>query len=394
MAATSGIQNWNKHWRGKGNIPTTIKNQSSPYYEDVSSSRPSGHFTRGTSVVYIDSLSTIHTRVAIQVGIQTYYTNIDNLYKPSSSISINLKPQSFGLSGIEYTVSDYINSLKSSIQSREDIRGDLEEYLLELVNNVDTGSQNFSGFNASDLPISDIVKDFGECIGPIYCIRRGLINRNLGVTNSSKVLIPSASNEPLLDYYIITSEKRIKVSAKSVGISNTLKVNDLVPPVIRDSILLSKYSNDPEFNIMRTIHENNMVIGPIKACQLIGVVSQNALNSVLSEPNQIPNPSLFSNLIQNDSRLRNQSTISTKQISFLCEKELVNYSKQTLKSSKFTSIVKDILNNELFLVKLQISNCIPTFTVQATSGNLSINNLYFRSKNGYDSKSDKLGFRL
>lgn len=394
MAASRGVDSWNKHWRGRGNIPTRIKNTSSPYYSDSSSSRTSGNLPKDTEVTYIDILTQTHTKAAIQVGDNIFYTNIDNLVKPRSVSLISLKPQAFGLSGVEYSLTNYINAVKSSINSRQDILGDLQEYLLSLVDYADTNSQSFSGFDFSILPIADIKKDFGEVIGPIYCMRRGLLNRNLGITNASKILIPTSSTEPLLDYFIVNANGRVKVSAKAVGNSNTLKMRDLVPPILNDPSLYSKYSNDLEFNIMRDIHENSIVLGPIKACQLIGVVDQNAVNSVLYEPNQIPNPVLFSQLIQSDSRLMRQSTISTKQISFVCEKRIIDYSKQPTKSSKFTSIVRDVLNNEIFFVKFDISNGLPSFTVQATSGNLSINNLYFRTKNGYDSKSDKLGFKL
>jgi hypothetical protein len=395
MAASKGIENWNKHWKGKGNITTSIKVTSAAYYEDEDSNRSSGNLQKGTSVIYIDNLSKKHNRVSIQVGSEVYYTNIDNLVKPKSVSLINLKPQAFGLAGTEYNISSYITALKNSINSRQDIVGDLQEYLLALVDFANNNSRSFSGIDIASLPMSDIVKDFGEVIGPIYCIRRGLGEYNIGVSSSSRIFIPIASNEPLLDYYIITAtNNRIKVSAKAKGTSNTLKVNDLVPPILNNPTLFRKYSNDIEFNIMRIIYENSMVSGPIKVCGMLGVISQDAVNSVSGEPLQIPNTKLFTNLIQKDARLKTQKTVSTKQISFLCEKEVINYSKQGTKSNKFTSIVRDVLKNEIYFVKLSISNGNPNFLVQATSGESSINNLYFRTKNGYDSKSDKLGFKL
>ena len=103
---------------------------------------------------------------------------------------------------------------------------------------------------------------------------------------------------------------------------------------------------------------------------------------------------LFEDLISTDSRLKNKENITVREISYLCEKELVNYSKQTLVSQKFKKIVNDILNDEIYFVKFNIMNNIPSFITEATSGNVSINNLFFRSKNGYESKSDKLGFSL
>jgi len=395
MAASKGVDNWNKNWKGRGNIPTNIKVTSAAYYSEEKATRSSGNFSKGTSVTYIDNLSKMHTKVAIRLGQDVYYTNIDNLVKPRSISTVNLKPQAFNLAGIEYNITEYITTLRNSINSRPDITGDLKEYLLALVNFSISNSRDFGGIDITSLPMADIIKDFGEVIGPIYCIKRGLSEYNIGVSSSSRIFIPVASNEPLLDYYVITSSNnRIKVSAKAKGTSNTLKVNDLVPKILNNPTLFNKYANNTEFRIMRTIYENSMVSGPIKACALLGIIGQDAANSVASEPAQIPNKQLFNSLIQKDPTLKTRQTISTKQISFLCEKEIVNYSRQAIKSTKFTSIVREVLKNEIYFVKLSIMNGIPSFLVQATSGETGVNNLSFRTKNGYDSKSDKLGFRL
>ena len=395
MAASKGVDNWNKNWKGMGDVSTTIKVTSAAYYSQENSTRSSGNLTKGTPVTYIDNLSKLHTRAAIKLGVDVYYTNIDNLVKPKSVSTVNLKPQAFGLAGTEYNITGYITALRNSINSRTDIVGDLKEYLLALVNFSISNSRDFAGIEITTLPMADIIKDFGEVIGPIYCIKRGLSQYNIGVSSSSRIFIPVAPNEPLLDYYIITAtNNNIKVSAKAKGTSNTLKVNDLVPPILNNPTLANKYSKDTEFRIMRTIYENSMVSGPIKACALLGIIGQDAANSVASEPAQIPDKKLFDSLIQKDATLKSRASITTKQVSFLCEKEIVNYSKQALKSTKFTSIVREVLKNEIYFVKLSIVNGIPSFLVQATSGETGINNLSFRTKNGYDSKSDKLGFRL
>lgn len=395
MAASKGVDNWNKNWKGGGDVSTTIKVTSAAYYSQENSTRSSGNLTKGTPVTYIDNLSKLHTRSAIKLGVDVYYTNIDNLVKPKSVSTVNLKPQAFGLVGTEYNITGYITALRNSINSRTDIVGDLKEYLLALVNFSISNSRDFAGIEITTLPMADIIKDFGEAIGPIYCIKRGLSQYNIGVSSSSRIFIPVSPNEPLLDYYIITAtNNNIKVSAKAKGTANTLKVNDLVPPILNNPTLSNKYSKDTEFRIMRTIYENSMVSGPIKACALLGIIGQDAANSVASEPAQIPDKKLFNSLIQKDATLKSKASITTKQVSFLCEKEIVNYSKQALKSTKFTSIVREVLKSEIYFIKLSIVNGIPSFLVQATSGETGINNLFFRTKNGYDSKSDKLGFRL
>jgi len=393
MAGSRGIDNWNKNWRGRGNVSTVVKTSSgAPYYEQQNSVSTVGRIPRGTQVVYIDNISRVHNKVAVQYNGQTVYTNIDNLAKPRSISVVNLKPQAFGLAGTEYTLSGYITALKNSIRSRSDIQGDLQEYLLDLVEFADTNSSNISGYDINDLPIRDIIKDFGEVIGPIYCIRRGLSRYNVGVNITSKIFIPVAPNEPLLDYYIIAGSNRIKVSAKARGTSNTLKVADLVPVILGNPTLLRKYSNSIEFNTMRQIYDNTMIQGPIKACGVLGIITQEAVNSVASNPADVPDTSLFTNLIQSDVRLQNSSQVTTRQVSFLCEKALIDYSKK--ETIKYTEIVREVLKNEIYFVKLDINGGIPSFMTQSTSGDTSISNLYFRTKNGYDAKSDKLGFKL
>lgn len=393
MAGSRGIDNWNKNWRGRGNVSTVVKSTSgAPYYEQQNSVSTSGRIPGRTQVVYIDNLSRVHNKVAVQYNGQTVYTNIDNLAKPRSVSVVNLKPQAFGLAGIEYTLSGYVTALKNSIRSRSDIQGDLQEYLLDLVEFADTNSSNISGYDIADLPIRDIIKDFGEVIGPIYCIKRGLSQYNVGVNVTSKIFIPVAPNEPLLDYYIIAGSNRIKISAKARGTSNTLKVADLVPVILGNPTLLRKYSNSIEFNTMRQIYDNTMIQGPIKACGVLGIITQEAVNSVASNPADVPDTSLFSNLIQSDVRLQNSSQVTTRQVSFLCEKALIDYSKR--ETIKYTEIVREVLKNEIYFVKLDINGGIPSFMTQSTSGDTSISNLYFRTKNGYDAKSDKLGFKL
>lgn len=393
MAGSRGIDNWNKNWKGRGNVSTVVKSTSgAPYYEQQNSVSTVGRIPRGTQVVYIDNLSRVHNKVAVQYNGQTVYTNIDNLAKPRSVSVVNLKPQAFGLAGIEYTLSGYVTALKNSIRSRSDIQGDLQEYLLDLVEFADTNSSNISGYDIGDLPIRDIIKDFGEVIGPIYCIKRGLSQYNVGVNVTSKIFIPVAPNEPLLDYYIIAGSNRIKISAKARGTSNTLKVADLVPVILGNPTLLRKYSNSIEFNTMRQIYDNTMIQGPIKACGVLGIITQEAVNSVASNPADVPDTSLFSNLIQSDVRLQNSSQVTTRQVSFLCEKALIDYSKR--ETIKYTEIVREVLKNEIYFVKLDINGGIPSFMTQSTSGDTSISNLYFRTKNGYDAKSDKLGFKL
>ena len=240
--------------------------------------------------------------------------------------------------------------------------------------------------------MASIRNDFGEAIGPIFCLKSGLINKNLGINASSTVSFPGSGTAQLLDYIIGTSTKQIKVSAKSKGTANTLKMASLISQVN------PKFQSTTEFQIMNTINSNSMNMGPIQGCSLIGAISQQAAGSVgglrgndavISDVSK----QLFANLIMNDSELRNRKTITLRNIAYVCEKKLVEYSKKSMVSKKFTEIVKDILDNEVFYVKLDIDNGIPKFNVVSTSDR-TISGIHFRNKNGYDSTSDKLGFKI
>ena len=425
MSSSKKDVNWTKYWKGRSTISSTVK-KTSPYYDNQQTrGQGIGYLSAGQEVTYIDSLSQNMSsnfyRVAIQLGQYdeskpVYYMHIDNLNKPivKSVYEGFFKPQRFGVDNQEYTLDGYIESLRQSILTRPDITGELEDYLLSLVQYAVTNS-SIGSFESSDLlklPLNNIRNDFGECLGPIYAIKRGLTQySSLGVNSSTaKIFIPSRSNEPLLDYYIITPTKSIKISAKSSGVSsNTLKVSSIIPLVEQNSSLSSQLSNSKEYNLMKIINNYSMLQGPIQSAAYLGFISDSASNSVsnLQGSNYIPNPSLFANLIQSDPRLLpilrsnkndfSRIKITVSQISYACDRMVVAYSKQPTHSSKFSDIVKKALSDEMFFIHLSLSSGIPSFSVrraQGVAGQVNIANLHLRSKNGYDYQKDKLGFRV
>tara|TARA_Y100001937_G_scaffold7101_1_gene9101 strand:+ start:130 stop:1323 length:1194 start_codon:yes stop_codon:yes gene_type:complete len=397
MAASRGSDNWNKNWRGKGDIPTLVKSNDGVLYEE-DGTKSNTSLTKGSPVTYIDSQSGSHTRAAIRFGDKVFLTNIDNLVKPKSLGQVNLKPQAFNLGGDANTLPTYLLTLKNAIKNRPDIKGNLEEYLLDLVKYVEFGSSSISGYDLTELPIASITSDFGEVIGPIYAIKSGLANLNLGVNLSSQIIFPSSGTEPLLDYFIKTSTNTYKVSQKSKGTANTLKMNAIVPQVIANNNLLLKYGKTNEFLLMKIINDFPINVGAVQGCALVGLISQDQLASVSSLRRNSVYISdlarrLFRDMIRKDARLKNYKNISFRNIAYLCEKKLVEYTKQTMVSQRMTNIVKDVLNNEVYYIKMGLDNGVPNFTTSSTSDR-SISNLYFRNKNGYESTSDKLGFKV
>lgn len=397
MAASKGIDNWNKNWRGSDR--STVVKKSGPYY-NYGETRSVGLLPMGANVVYIDALSESHTRVAVRYGQDIVYTNIDNLTKPKSLTTVNLQPQAFGVVGVEYNISEYIRAVKNSITNRSDITGDLETYLLDLVNYSETGVSSFGGYDVRDLPLPDIIKYFGEVLGPIHCIKRGLLNKfSLGIGSNTKILIPTSTTEPLLDYYLIrTDGKRIPISAKATGTSNPLKVDIIVNKIKQSPTLLRKYQNTIEFGILDAINNNTMMNGPFVGAMLLGeITDQAAALAISSSGGTIQNTVPFTTLIKGDPRLsilpRNQKP-TAMQLSYVCEKKIVQYSRSN--AGKFTNMIRDTLAEEIVFVKLSIDSNTkqPKFEALKAAGSSSIGMVKLRSKNGYASKSDKLGFQL
>jgi len=397
MAASKGIDNWNKNW--KGSDRSTVVKKSAPYY-NYGENKSLGFLPVGSNVVYIDALSESHTRVAIRYGKDIYYTNVDNLTKPKSLATVNLQPQAFNIVGRELTVSEYVRELKTQIQNRTDITGDLEFYLLDLVNHAYTGTASFGGYEVGDLPLADIIKYFGEVLGPIHCLKRGLLNKfNLGISASSKILIPTSTTEPLLDYYLIKPDgKRIPISAKATGTSNPLKVDIIVKKIKESPTLFRKYQNTVEFKILDAINNNTMMNAPFVGAMLLGeMTDQEAALAISLQGGVIQDPTPFQKLIKGDQRLSilpKKEKPTAMQLSYVCEKKIVQYSRAN--SARFTNMIKDTLAEEIIFVKLSINSTTktPQFEALKASGSYGIGLVKLRSKNGYASKSDKLGFQL
>ena len=408
MAASSGRGAWISHFRGQGDLLTRIKKSSITVF-DQDGNKINVSLTQGTDATYIDNLSQSHPKdslssgdkvkkvVAIRIGDQTYFVSVDDIVKPVSLSKINMQPQSFGL-GAPMIITNYISTVKSSIKSRQDIKGELEDYLIDLVNYVATGS-GITGHNTSSSPLKEqiptITKEFGEVLGPIYCIKKGLINLNLGVNLSSKISFPPAGTK-LFDYYI----DNIKVSAKADKVNpNTLKMGSLVPTIQKDKSSFVSTSDEEAYDLMETIHNFSMNAGPIEYCgkksDIKDVTPQAAAsvrglkgnNTLISDQSK----ELFKELINSEPKLRGNKNITLRMISFGCEKRVVNKSK--LLQNGLTTIVKKVLNSEVFYVKMSIDSSVPKFyTISTTDRNFS--NIFLRNKNDSASASDKLGFKL
>ena len=420
MAARTGNLAWKVHFQGLDR-KTKIRRPSTTVF-DQEGNKLNVPLMMGTDATYIDNLSESHPNdsqsasverkkvVAIRVGQDTYYVDVNDLIKPASLNKVKLNPQSFGLGGTS-TLSNYVSNLKSSIKSRQDIKGDLEDYLTDLVDYEMTGTGNLSGYNTTDLPMASIEKEFGEALGPIFCIKKGLLGKSLGVNQSTQINIVGEGVKTK-DYELINTDgKIINVSAKGgTSSSNTYKPSSIMEIVDPDPRLQSRINQygATQLNVIRTLNNNSAILGPIKAANALGYF--NAQASLLPSTG-VRNSSFISKQLQKayepmfltaDSEIAKRyrekektgGTFTYRTITWCHENFLIKYSLKSANQKIFSRIVNDVTSSNLFFVKLNFSSQVPTFNV-LFPGSGSINNVKFRQKNTkFDGGGEKLGFQI
>ena len=420
MAARTGNLAWKVHFQGLDR-KTKIRRPSTTVF-DQEGNKLNVPLMMGTDATYIDNLSESHPNdsqsasverkkvVAIRIEQDTYYVDVNDLIKPASLNKVKLNPQSFGLGGTS-TLLNYVSNLKSSIKSRQDIKGDLEDYLTDLVDYEMTGTGNLSGYNITDLPMASIEKEFGEALGPIFCIKKGLLGKSLGVNQSTQINIVGEGVKTK-DYELINTDgKIINVSAKGgTSSSNTYKPSSIMEIVDPDPRLQSRINQygATQLNVIRTLNNNSAILGPIKAANALGYY--NAQSSLLPSTG-VRNSSFISKQLQKayepmfltaDSEIAKRyrekektgGTFTYRTITWCHENFLIKYSLKSANQKIFSRIVNDVTSSNLFFVKLNFSSQVPTFNV-LFPGSGSINNVKFRQKNTkFDGGGEKLGFQI
>ena len=154
--------------------------------------------------------------------------------------------------------------------------------MLDLVDYEMMGSGNLTGYNTTDLPMASIEKEFGEALGPIFCIKRGLVGkvdksgRSYGVNQSSLINIVGQGVKTK-DYELINTDGRIlNISAKGgTSSSNTFKPSSIMEIVDADPRLRSRIEayGRIQLDVIRTLNDNNAILGPIRAANALGYYS-------------------------------------------------------------------------------------------------------------------------
>ena len=274
--ASYGSDNWNRNWRGSDK-QSVVKKSFSTYYKKNENGTFSkvGNLNEGTPIVYINSQTKEHTKAAIKISNdeEIYYINIDNLVKPITGTrsNLSLNPSSFGLQGIYPSVTAYYNAVVEALNNRNDIDGELFDYLHQLLNYAKIGSHDYAGIKMDGFPWNELIKDFGEVLGPIVCVknRRGILTNIIPTfeLSSAKIFIPSFA-EPIYDYKIISGKSEHLISAKSARpVTNQIKPQFVIP-VVQGNLSQGLLMSDA-YKLLNILSNYSVKQGPFYGWQLL-----------------------------------------------------------------------------------------------------------------------------
>lgn len=411
--ATSGKDNLERNWRGQ-NHQSTVK-KAVTYYskDDKGAYTVVGSLSPGTLITYLDSSTQDHLKAAFKLstGEDVYYANIDYFVKPKTKQTQlpPLGPSSFGLENQSFTsVTSYYNKLTSAINSRNDIDGELFDYLYELLDYAYNGAGNYTGIKISGFPWGQIQNYYSEVIGPIVCIKRGILSQVMNTTGISgaQIYMP-ADSERLYDYKIVIGNDEHMISAKSAkGVSNQVKPQ-FVTSISEKSGKLGNLQFTKEFNLLKILGENTVVAGALKGWSLIAPTEMTpaAIQSIVSvyrgesHNTKIPDPQLLKPFIDKHitSKKSNPASVTVGEVRYKCEQLIQNWSKVGSQNIVLKNIFDIYLNeSRVIYVKMNANKNtgIPSFSASSGGGSTLVRNLYLRSSNYATRTADRIGFQV
>ena len=406
--ASSGILNFQRNWQGSDHQTTVKKTVSVFIKNDDDDFESAGALSPGTEVTYIDSLTRDHLRAAFRTADGTvYYGNVDYFVKPRTRESQlpPLGPTSFGLSNRTFFSSvSYYNSLVSSLNSRSDIGGELFDYLFELLDYVDNGAGDYTGIKMDTFPWGQIQNYYAEVIGPIACIKRGILNNIIntaGIGNATIYMPPDS--ERLYDYKLIVGNDEYLISAKSAkGVSNQVKPQ-FVTAAANASGKLGSLATTKEYQLLNILGSETVISGALKGWSLIhpDEMSTQAAQSIVSvyrggnHGAKIPNEEILKPFT--DKYFPSRKNLTVGEVRYKCEQLIESWSKNGPQNGVLKQIFEIYLNkSRVIYVKLDLNkrSGTPTFSASAGGGATLLRNLYLRSSNYATRTADRIGFQV
>jgi len=401
--ASTGAMAWNKHFKDKCPILTTIKKESIVYNQD---NKPVGRVRANQPVIALESKIYLEKYPVQLTDKRIVYVTFNNIQKPKSKrvSGIKLKPQDFKAfqNKTLWKSKDLAKALVDEIEERQDLDPALKTYLIAItkyyakLNN--TSPQDVDSVYSSSMPgLAEIQKDYGEILGALAAINYGLLSQTGIRLNESNFLeFPLRGNEPIVDYYIHTGKNKLSISAKSGSTTNTLKPADVITLLGKNN---SKWNTKPIYKVMELVRDKSVTEFPFYALNLIkpNIITNKALQEVSSKFKNVNFQSdkyqyhLFDSVYKYLG-LNITKPLKIGELFYRVEKSIVNSLNEKYSPD---DIFKDAINGLVIYVKFQISsqNKHGKFEVMTSDMMKPNKKIKWRSKNYAGKAADKVGFQ-
>jgi len=415
--ASSGIINFQRNWKGSDHRTSVKKNVSIYTKSEDGTYQAAGAVNAGMQVTYIDSLTEDHLRAAFRTDDgEVFYANVDYFVKPGTERqSVLLRPSSFGLSNRTFfSVTDYYNELVNALNRRNDIPGELFDYLYELLDYANNGYGNYFGIKMDEFPWGEIESYYGEVIGPIACVknRDGILSNIVETAGlgGASIYVPGGS-AALYDYKLVSGNTEYLISAKSArGVSNQVKPQFVIPYIKSTNLVATK-----EYQVLQSLanerNRNAVIQGPFYTWQIIqsnGEITSSCISDIISNytsksksDTKLVDPSIWQNFINlhmpSKKSKTNIKNVTYGEIRYECEQLIEKWSRSGTQNRVLKEIFNEFLNqSRIIYVKLGLNQTTgrPTFTASGGGGISIVRNLYLRTSNYATRTEDRIGFQV
>jgi hypothetical protein len=406
---------WAKYFNTGKKIPTVLKKESK-VFDPSNPKTEKSKLPAGTEIIFLPSKEyDPKPLVEVVKGKKLVRVLFDAIAKPGvkSSAAASLKPQAFGVKDEEYKFKNYAKLIRENIDGRSDLKPDVRAYLSALIDYADAPtSKNKAAVqqayrSATNIPVSDIVKDFGEVAGPFGVLSGKLIgNGNLTKVNAA-VYIPARPNEPLMDYSLIqtSQKKKYVISAKSGTTSNVVKPGDIINLINKDANKKRKWERTIQYEALEVLSQHGILHGPIAVAAFLGSkgikefssITQKAADDFISKvkggTSTAYNKSLFASFISGNDYLSKKKNPTANEIMYECEKAISALSKTP--KLDFTKLFREAIDEQVYYIKFSIdSSGISDFDLIGDTPEERNSKVFLRSKNGYTRASDRMGIQI
>ena len=419
--ATTGKAAWEKYFKNNGNVDTLVK-KAADIYDLINQSKVIGTLPQGQKITFI-SVSDYDSKPTIQYeSTGKKYTariKFDMLQKPgvrSASDPNNVKtignkvltPDGLGLGGKTVSKRDYIKTVDTAIDNCKLIAPHVKEFIKVFVSNSKTTNSTFNkainDISSKDMAI--IAKDFGEIAGAWWFLN----NYDKDIVS---IKFPAKSNEPLVDYYGVYSNKlTIGVSAKAGGgaapsilsvwnmigkktfiDANDKKIHNFIGAIVNNSgtegiVQAAKMVNSPLYKIVgniigKTIYTADDIEKWFKQFTNAGVAHNILTEQFYNKIGKSAKLSTFEEIFKVTSKKRNGAILSPMAYALIDE---INANK---KNTDFLTDIVRANNIEQLYVHLS-----PTSLKYELKGFKDSNFVFEYHSNAANPGGNKIGFKL